>query len=71
MTKIDLRKLEPAALLEKKEQVLGLKQKGYSGKQIKELTLVSEWQVSKIWRAFSKFKFRGNIWSFSASCKVI
>ncbi|MCL2703081.1 MAG: winged helix-turn-helix domain-containing protein [Defluviitaleaceae bacterium] len=54
MDKIDLRKLESAALQEKKEQVVRLKQKGYTGKQIEELTLVSENQVSKIWRAFGK-----------------
>jgi transposase len=54
MEKIDLRKLEPAALYEKKQQVIRLKQKGYKGKEIEELTLVPENQVSKIWRAFCK-----------------
>jgi len=54
MKNIDLRKLAPAALQEKKEQVIRLKQKGYTGKQIEELTLISENQVSKIWRAFEK-----------------
>jgi len=54
MGTIDLRKLNPAALQEKKEQVIRLKQKGYAGKQIEDLTLVSENQVSKIWRAFEK-----------------
>jgi len=52
MEKIDLRKLAPAALQEKKEQVVRLKQKGYTGKQIEGLTLISVNQVSKIWRAF-------------------
>ena len=51
---MDLRKLEPAALYEKKQQVIRLKQKGYKGKEIEELTLVSEHQVSVIWRAFCK-----------------
>jgi len=54
MEKIDLRKLAPAALQEKKEQVIRLKQKGFIGKQIEELTLISANQVSKIWRAFEK-----------------
>jgi hypothetical protein len=54
MEKIDLRKLEPAALYEKKQQVIRLKQKRYKGKEIEELRLVIENQVSKIWRAFCK-----------------
>jgi len=54
MDKIDLRNLDPAALLEKKEQVIRMKLKDYKAKQIEELTLVSENQVSKIWRAYVK-----------------
>jgi len=52
MTNPDLRKVPPGALQEKREQVIRLKEKGYSGKQIQELTLVNENQVSKIWRAY-------------------
>ena len=37
---------------EKKEQVVRLKLKGFTGKEIEELTLVRENQVSKIWRAY-------------------
>jgi len=54
MEKIDLRKLAAAGLQEKKEQVIRLKQKGFTGKQIEEMTLISANQVSKIWRAFEK-----------------
>jgi transposase len=54
MEKIDLRKTHPASLKEKKEQVIRLKQKGYTGREIEDLTQVSENQVSKIWRAFVK-----------------
>ena len=52
MTNPDLRKLTPSALQEKREQVIRLKEKGYSGKQIQELTLVNENQVSRIWRGY-------------------
>jgi len=54
MDKIDLRKLTSSALQEKKEQVIRLKQKGFSGKEISELTLVSESQISRIWKAYVK-----------------
>ena len=54
MDKNDLRKLTPSALSEKKEQIIRLKQKGYSGKEISELTLVSESHVSRIWQAYAK-----------------
>jgi transposase len=54
MEKIDLRKINLAALQEKKEQVVRLKQKGFTGKQIEELTQVSENQVSKTWASFKK-----------------
>ena len=54
MDKNDLRKLTPSALLEKKEQVIRLKQKDFSGKEISELTLVSESQISRIWKAYAE-----------------
>jgi len=54
MDKIDLRKLNPASLQEKKEQIIRLKLNGFTGKATGELTLVSESQVSRIWRAYAK-----------------
>ena len=52
MEKVDLRKLDKATLQEKKEQVIRLKKKGFSGKEIEDLTCVLENQVSRIWRAY-------------------
>jgi transposase len=51
---IDLRKLPAAVLHEKRLQVVRLKQKGFGGQQIEELTLVSVNQISKIWRTHCK-----------------
>ena len=52
MEKVDLRKLEASAIYEKYQQVVRLKQMGYTGKQVSGMTLVSESQVSRIWRGF-------------------
>ena len=54
MEKIDLRKLDIAAVFEKKQQVIRLKKKGFPGRETSELTLVSESRISRIWKAFAK-----------------
>ena len=54
MEKIDLRKLGTEALEIVKKQVIRLKEKGFSGKDIEGMTGVRENQVSKIWRSYEK-----------------
>ena len=54
MEKIDLRKLGTEAIYIVKKQVIRLKEKGFSGAEIEELTGVRENQISKIWRSYQQ-----------------
>ena len=54
MEKTDARKIPPSAQYELRKQVVRLKQVGRSGREISEITGLSQVHVSRIWRSFLK-----------------
>lgn len=49
---IDLRKLSREALLQVRRQVVRLKKKGYSGREIEEIVGIRQNRISEIWSAY-------------------
>lgn len=54
MEKTNNKKLDPKSQYELRKQVVRLKNKGYSGREISDITSLTQWTISRIWQTYQR-----------------